>query len=453
MDLDLVVRNGLLVIPGTGICRAALAVKDGKIVGICSEDGPLKARKVIDARGNYVLPGVIQPHAHLGKLPQLEDYATETRSAAIGGVTTLMEFYRDWGDYGQIFPERVKLADSQAYVDYSFHFQIMTDEHLEKIPTYVNLGISSFKFIMTNRGEQSGGKGPSEYNDGLLYATLAKLRDIPGAVACIHAENYEIIKYHAERLRRLGRDDLQAWSESRPPYSESESINRALYFGRITQCPLYIVHMTTKEGLQLVREHRRNGFSRVYAETCPQYLTHDVQDSLGRTGKFTPPLQTKADNEAFWDGVKNGDVDTLGVDLVARKPDPEEMNIWERTNTPREAATALSVLISEGFHKRGLDMERIARITSYNAARIFNLYPAKGTLGIGSDADFVIVDVNREKKVTKDIIQSFSDFSVYEGWTLKGWPIMTVCRGQVVMAEGEIVGGKGWGNFVAQRAN
>ncbi len=452
MDLDLVVKNGLLVIPGAGISKSALAVNNGKIVGICEDDGQLKAKKVIDAQGNYVLPGVIQPHAHLGKLDQLEDYATETRSASIGGVTTLIEFHRQWEDYSDNFSQRVKLAGAQAYVDFSFHFHIMSDEHLEKIPAYVNLGVSSFKFIMTNRGNESGAKGASEYNDGLLYAALVKLREFPGTVACIHAENSEIIRYNTEKLRKQGRDDLRAWSEARPSCSESESINRALYFSKITQCPLYIVHMTTAEGLQLVREHRRNGLSRVYTETCPQYLTHNMQDNLGRTGKFTPPLRTKADNDALWGGLSNGDIDAIGVDQVARKVDAEQINIWERSNTPREAATALSVLISEGFHKRGLDMERIAKITSYNVARIFNLYPRKGTLAVGSDADFVIVDVNREKKVSKEIIQSFSQFSIYEGWTLKGWPVLTVCRGKVIMAEGEIVGDRGWGNFLKQRA-
>lgn len=201
----------------------------------------------------------------------------------------------------------------------------------------------------------------------------------------------------------------------------------------------------------MVREHRRNGVSRVYAEICPQYLTHNMHDDLGRTGKFTPPLRRKDDNDSLWGGLINGDIDTIGVDQVARKVDDESIPIWERSNTPREAATALPVLISEGFHKRGLPLERIAQITSANVARIFNLYPRKGTLGIGSDADFVIVDIHREKKVTKKIIQTFSEFSLYEGWTLKGWPVLTVCRGEVIMAEGEIVGKQGWGNFIAQQ--
>lgn len=150
--------------------------------------------------------------------------------------------------------------------------------------------------------------------------------------------------------------------------------------------------------------------------------------------------------------MSNGDIDTIVVDQIARRIDPEGISVWKRSNTPREAATALSVLISEGFHKRHLPIERIAKITSYNAAHIFNLYPQKGTLQVGSDADLVIVDVNRERVVNKDIIKSYSNFSIYEGCTLKGWPILTICRGKTIVDDGHIVGDKGWGNFIKHRS-
>ncbi len=449
MELDVIIKNGLLVLPETGITQAALAIKDGRIVGICEDQRSFQAKQIIDAQGNYILPGVVQAHAHLGRLADLEDYATESRSAAVGGVTTLIEFHKQSDDYATNFTERVKLAGARSYVDFSFHFHIGTEEQREKIPTYLELGVSSFKFIMTDKG--GGEKGEAGYNDGLLHASLARLQEFAGTTACIHAENKEIIAYYTERLRRQGRDDLRAWSEAHPPCSEAESINRVLYFGAATKCPLYIVHMTTEEGLQLIREHRKKGSSVVYAETCPQYLTHTMDDDIGRTGKFTPPLQAKADNDALWEGLASGDIDAIGVDQITRQVDREDKNIWERSNTPREAATALAVLISEGFHKRGLSMEMIAQVTAANPARIFNLYPRKGSLSVGSDADLAIVDVQREQKVSKELIQSASNFSIYEGWTLKGWPILTMCRGHVVMRDGAIVGDPGWGAFLARR--
>ena len=447
MELDLMIKNGFLVIPEAGVTKATMGIKEGRIVGIFEDVSNFRAREVIDARGKYILPGVIQPHAHLGRVEGLEDYATETCSAAIGGVTTVIDFHKEKGDYDEGFLKVKNMASQRAYIDFSFHFYVMSDVHLENLPRYVEeFGISSFKFQMASKGE-----GVFGLNDGLMYAAFLKLRELKGTVACIHAENYEMNAYNTEKLQRQGRDDLKAWSEARPSYSEAESIHRALYFSEVTQCPLYIVHMTTQEGLRLIREHRKKGLSTVYVETCPQYLTHHMNDNLGRIGKFTPPLRTEADNEALWHGLINGDIDTIGMDQITRKVDPEEISIWKRSNTPREAVTALPVLISEGHLKRGLSMERIAKVTSYNAAHIFNLYPKKGTLSIGSDADLVVVDIDLEKKVSKEVIKSLSNFSVYEGRTLKGWPVLTLCRGKVIMRDGEIVGDRGWGVFVERQ--
>ncbi|MFB3886624.1 MAG: dihydroorotase family protein [Thermodesulfobacteriota bacterium] len=452
MELDLMIKDGFLVIPEAGIVKATMGIKEGRVVGIFEEGSNLRAREVIDGRGKYILPGVIQPHAHLGQLEGLEDYATETGSAAVGGTTTVIDFHKGKEDYGEEFLRVKTVAGQKAYVDFSFHLYVMSDVHLEGLPRYVEeLGISSFKFQMGSKGEEPKEKGIPALNDGLIYEAFLRLGELKGTIACIHAENYEINAYHTEKLKRQGRDDLRAWSEARPSCSEAESIQRMLYFSEVTQCPLYIVHMTTREGLRLIREHRKKGLSDVYIETCPQYLTHHMNDNLGRRGKFTPPLRTEADNEALWDGLLNGEIDTIGIDQITRKVDPEEKSIWNRTNTPREAVTALPVLITEGHLKRGLPMERIAEITSYHAARIFNLYPKKGTLSIGSDADLVVVDVGLEKKVKKEMIKSLSNFSVYEGRTLRGWPVLTLCRGKVIMRDGEIVGDRGWGVFVERK--
>lgn len=284
--LDLVVKNGLLVIPEAGIIRAVLAINDGEIIGIYDNSNCLNAKKVIDAKGNFVLPGIIQPHAHLGRINELEDYLSETRSAAMGGVTTLIEFHRQNEDYSKYFTERVKLASEKAYVDFSWHFHITSDEQRSKIPTYVKLGISSFKFVMTYKGQESKGKGVSDYNDGLLYESLLTLAGIERTVACIHAENEELITYYTDKQRRKGEDSLFAWSVGHPSYSEAESIHRVLYFSEITKCPLYIVHITTKEGLRHIREHNSKRISMVYAETCPHYLTHNMNASVGRIAKL-----------------------------------------------------------------------------------------------------------------------------------------------------------------------
>lgn len=449
MDVDLVINDGFLVMPETGIHRASLAIKDEKIVGIFEDASFLNGQFTIEARGKYVLPGVIQPHAHLGRLVNFEDDATETSSAAIGGVTTILIFHRENEDYNPLFQNRIRTAEQKSFIDFSFHLQIMTDLHLEGIPQYFGkYGISSFKFNMGYKGLESIKKGITELNDGLMVAAFSRLKEIKGTVACVHAENSEINSYQTERLQQRGRNDLKAWSQSRPFYSEAEAIQRALFFSELSGCPLYIVHMTTRQGLKLISKYRQRGRSPVFVETCPQYLTHDVDCGLGNIAKFIPPLRTAADRAALWQGLKNGDIDTIGIDQVTRSVDPPESSIWERNTSPREAVSVLPMLITEGLLKRGLSLEQIVKVTSYNAARIFNLYPQKGTIRIGSDADIAVVDMDIEKKITPEVIQSSSNFSVYEGWTLKGWPIWTVCRGKVIMRNGKIVGQKGYGTFI-----
>ncbi len=447
MGFDLLIKDGFLVMPESGVTKATLAINGEKIVGIFEDASHLQAKEMIDARGKYVLPGVVQPHCHLGKLSGLQDYAIDTASAAIGGVTTVIDFFR-----GEDVSDRVEQAGRLSYIDFSFHFQIMSNQDLENIHHYVNdLGISSFKFNMAYKGEESKERGMLELNDGLMVAALLEIEKIKGTVACVHAENGEIIAYHTQRLKSLGRDDLKAWSEARPSFSEAESVHRALYFGRLTQCPLYFVHLTTQEGLRLIKEHRERGLSKVYVETCPQYLTHHVNLNLGRSLKFNPPLRTEADNKALWQGVFQGDIDTIGIDHVPRRADPEDVSIWKRGTFPRESATLLPMLISEGLYRRGLSIEKIVRMTSCNAARVFNLYPRKGALNIGSDADVVVVDLDVEKKVTKEMLKCYSNVSVYEGWSLKGWPVVTLSRGKVIMRDGEIVGRQGWGKFLERR--
>ena len=454
MEVDLIVEDGFVVMPETGIHKRTLAIKDGKIVGISEDAYGFQAREVIDARGKYVLPGVIQPHAHLGRLEGMRDYATETSSSVIGGVTTVLDYYRVSGDYGKGLSKTIDLIAAQSYIDFSFHFQVMSDLHLGNLSRYVHeFGVSSFKFNMGYKGEESKEKGLAELNDGLMLEGFSKLGGLKGAVACVHAENSEIIAYHTARLKGQGRDDLKAWSEARPAISEAESILRTLYFGEVTGCPVYLVHVTTREGLHLAKAHREKGGSAVYVETCPQYLTHHVENNVGKVAKFTPPLRTKADNEALWQALIRGEIDTIGIDQITRKVDPEEISIWKRSTAPREAVTTLPVLISEGFHKRGLTMERIAGVTSTHAARIFNLYPRKGALNIGSDGDAVVVDIHLEKKVTREVIRSYSEFSIYEGWTLRGWPVVTISRGKVVMRNGDVVGEPGWGSFLKRGPN
>jgi len=446
MDAALLVKGGNLVIPEVGVMEGSIAIDGGKIVGIYQKEHLPRGKQEIDATGLYIFPGVIQPHAHLGRGDTMADLTTETRSATIGGVTTCLIYHR-----GLDFEDSLKKATLLSHIDFSFHLQIMDEEQLNKIPHYVNaVGITSFKFNMGYKGEEAKDKDLKELNDGLMYEGFKKIATFPGAIACIHAENSEIIAYQTAKLRGSV-DDLAAWSASRPDYAEAEAINRALFFSELTGCPLYIVHMTTALGLKVINEYRKKGKTKVYIETCPQYLTHHEGSPSGRKGKFIPPLRKREDNDALWKGINKGEIDTIGIDQVMRQVEEEEISVWQRKTSPREAVTALPLLITEGFIKRGLPLRDIAKLTALNPAMIFGLYPRKGTIMVGSDADLVLVDLHKEKTVTKELLQSQSNFSLYEGWKLKGWPLITISRGRIIMENHVPLGEPGWGMFLSRQ--
>jgi dihydropyrimidinase len=300
---------------------------------------------------------------------------------------------------------------------------------------------------MAYKGEDAIKMGSAEMTDGVFYDALLKIRDLEGVIPCIHAENIELIWNIRKRILDQGRTDPGAWADSRPDFTESEYVRRALFLAELTNCPLYIVHLSSKKSLEEVKKARQ-GYSRIFVETCPVYLTHPKASMEDNILKVSPPVRTRNDNEALWEGIKDGSVQTVGSDHLALKRNSKEGSIWDASMGISGTATVLPVLLSEGYHKRGISLERIAEVTSYNSAKIFNLYPKKGDIRIGSDADLTIVDLEKELKVTHTLLNSASDFSTYENWPLKGWPILTMVRGNVVMKDGEIIGKQGFGKYI-----
>jgi len=447
VKVDMVVSKGKVVIPRIGVKKQNIAVAEGKIVGLLDPSLPVEADLFIDAKGNYVLPGVIEPHAHIGD----KDYLTETKSAAIGGVTTVLNHVRDVNsdDYDALYGKIKGMCEKQAYVDFSVHFGLITQTHLNNLDKYINkFGVTSFKFFMNYRGEEGKHVGVIDgIDDGFMFdcfLALGKYRNTP---ACVHAENIEIGWYLRTKLQKAGRSDLLAWEENKPDFTEAEAIRRALYLGEIANCPIYIVHLSSKKGLDEIREYR-NRYRKICVETCPHYLTLTSDSEIGVLGKTSPPLRYKEDVEALWQAVADGMIDTIGSDHVPRKKATKSGTIWEASGGYPGVATLLPILLSEGFHKRGITIERIVELTSYNVAKAFNLYPQKGTIEVGADADFTIVDLDLEKEVRWNELLSLSDYSIYEGWKLKGWPIVTIVRGKVVMENGEIRGEQGYGKFI-----
>ena len=447
MKIDTVLSNGQLVVPHQGVFPGNLLISGEKIIGICAPEELPSAVRHIDVKGNYIFPGIIDAHVHYG-LGSAEDFLSETGSAALGGTTTVVTFYQNPGRYSQVFPAEKKRAEKRAHVDFAFHLCLMKDEHLEEVPFYVEeLGITSFKFFMHFRGDEGKYMGIEGTDDGFLYEGLETIAKYPQALAVIHAENIEIGWRFRKRLKAEGRDGLAVWTESKPGFLEVESLRRACYLAKVTGCRLYIAHVTAAESCRELRILREQ-LQPVYAETCTHYLTHTVESPIGNIGKVNPPLRYPQDLEALWMAIEEGTLDVISTDHVPRKFTSKQGNIWECSAGFPGTATLLPIVLSEGYHKRGLSLERIVELLSENPARLFNLYPRKGSLRIGSDADITVVDVNRKHTVRASELGSYSDYSLYDGWELTGWPVLTMVRGAVVMEEGKLSGRPGLGQFI-----
>lgn len=452
---QMVVKNARLVSPA-GIVRASLVIDRGKVVAQILEDpsgrelAHFSGQEEIDAGDRYILPGLVDPHLHLGLASPEEDFSTETRSAALSGVTTVITYFRRPNPYDQIVPAFIESGEKVAAVDFGLHLGLMLDAHLEQIVHfYSQWGISSFKFYMAYKGAEGDQVGIQGCDDGFLLQGFQEVAKLKGAIACVHAENIEIIQRLKQQLASTKRKDLAAWSETRPPLTEAESIRRAAFLAAEAKCPLYVVHVSSSQGLEEIKRSRRQGLP-LYSETCPHYLTHDLNYAGGSLGKVNPPLRCPEDNIALWEGIQDRTIDTLGTDHVAYKKSEKDDNIWEARPGFPGVGTLLPVLLSEGVNKGRLRLERLVEMAAYRPAVLFGLWPRKGHLGVGADADFTMVDLNLERRVTPDDLGSRSDFSLYEGWPLRGWPVLTVLRGQVVARDGVFTGQAGLGKYLSR---
>lgn len=436
MKLDLFLKNGLLVFPDQGVAAGSLGVKDGKIAVICAPGESFDAKREIDCQGRWIMPGVIDPHVHFGFGSPETDFFTESRSAALGGVTFAISFYRT-KDFREGFDAQREKAESQSAIDFSFHLGLTSDLHVRTLAEcYQRFGVSSYKMYLMYKGQAGLSKGFTEIDDGLLFAAMRETAKLPGAVLGVHCENVEVIPYLREPLRAAGRADLRAWDEQSPDFLEAENVHRTCYFAAKTDCPVNIVHLSSLESLNEVRRHKQARKAPIYVETCPHYLhlTHDAE--TGVLAKVNPPLRSAADVEAMWEGVREGVVTTVASDHVPRKRATKQ-EMWSSTNGFPGTGMILPILMHAGYHQRGVPIERLAAVMSKNAARLYNT-PSKGGLMIGQDADIVVVDPDEERIVDADKLASFADYSPWEGQTLKGWPVLTVSRGRILVEGAEL---------------
>ena len=449
MPFDTLIRGAEVVLPyGGGLKPIDLAITDGRIAAHLEPGTDADANETIDATNRVILPGVIDPHTHLNLGDPETAFETETRAAALHGITTILHFLMSNDLYEAEYKQYREWGDAQSLIDYGLHAVISTREQLAEIDRYVDeFGVGSFKFFMSFRGEEGAYIGLPPIDDGLMYEVLEKLGQRPGTVLCVHTENIEVVWSIRKRLEESGRDDLKAWHESRPPFTEAEAATRAMLFGRETGSTPYIVHTSTAETLAAARSFRRDG-GQVYIETCPHYLSHTYESPVGTYGKQNPPLRSPKDREALWEAIADGTVDTIGSDHAARLGDRKQGTIWSASPGQPNMPMILPVMLSEGVHARSLPLERVAEITSANVARIFGLWPQKGSLQVGADADIAIIDMNETRAVTAAGLRGRADYSIYEGMSYTGWPVRTLVRGKTVSQNGQVMASGGNGRYI-----
>lgn len=450
---DLVLAGGTLVDPALGEYRADIAVRDGRIAAILAPGSSHEAKETVSVAGLHVFPGGIDPHTHIGYAGTfVEDVETESRSAAVGGITTVISFHRHYKSatpkpYDDL-PELIAAVEERAHIDMSLHLGILTEEQAAEIEKYIEQGISSFKFYMAYRGEDGKTVGMiNEIDDGIMFDSFEVIGRHDHAVACVHCENTDIIGRFVNRAKAAGLDGLVAWNAARPSFAEAEHVRRAGYFAERAGCRLYYVHIGDRDGLEeaLLQQERYGGLT---IETCIHYLTHTELSKVGNLGKVNPPLRAPEDLERVWEGLIAGEIEVVGTDHCAVSAAQKQGTIWQAAAGFPGMATIFTVMLSEGHHKRGMSLQRIAQVTSQAAAMQFNLYPRKGALCVGSDADLTVIDVEKEKVVRAADLLSVSDFSLYDGMTMKGWPVRTYSRGRLVAVDGKVVGEPGWGRFL-----
>ena len=433
MKADLVIRNARLV-THTGETFGGVAVSGERIVAVGTDDALPSGSRELDADGRVLMPGVIDPHCHLGvNYPYDEDMRTETAHAARGGITTILLYIRTKEpSYIPFYRERSAVGEENVHIDFGFHFGIQREEHIHEIDAIVaETGVRSFKLYFGYEPDNPIGIVPA--TDGWVYATMRKAAAVPGGVVSVHCENTGIATWLKAELQATGRQDLGAFTESRPAFCEEETIGRMIFLAELTGCPLYVVHTTVGQGPVIAEAARARGVD-VTIETCPHYLTRSCYDpDLDMRAKISPPLRDRDEIEGLWRGIFAGTVRSLGSDHVPFFPKQGE-DLWTEKPGIVSFPWELALLLNEGVHNRGLPLSRLVEMNSYTPARRFGLYPRKGSLQVGADADLVLVDLDEEREV----VHQGNGTCIYEGWKLKGWPVLTVSRGRVVFENGEV---------------
>jgi len=443
---SLLIKNGTVVLEERTV-QADILAEDGKVTKIAKKIAA-RTDQVLDAQGKFVLPGVVDVHAHIDdpKFVRREDFSSGTRAAAAGGVTTVVDMVLSTPvDNPEAAKEKIARGTQQSLVDFSLHAGMMNSANIGNIEALTALGIRSFKAFMC---------APYFIDHATLLALMKETARLK-AITNVHAEDEQLSQQLTAELKRARRVDPIAHNESKPNAVEEKAVKEAIEIARTARSKLHISHMSTGEGVRLVTAAKREKVD-ISAETCPHYLTLTRADvlKLGPYLKMSPPLKTEADVLALWRGLADGTVEMISSEHAPGEADEKDVgweNIWDAWGGVPSIETMLPIVLSEGVNKKRITIQRAAKVLSENPAKRFGLYPKKGHVAIGADGDFTIVDVSIEKKVKASDLHYKVGWTPYEGWVLKGWPVATVVRGRVVMKDGQVTAEEGLAQFVPMK--
>jgi dihydropyrimidinase len=456
--LDTIIKNGNVYLAGNGIQQVDIGVKDGKIVALMSSSDAAEAKRVFDAVGKFIMPGAIDPHVHFGIYNGWnDDFESESKFAALGGVTTVITYYREMGSYFKVFEDLVAGAESKSLIDFGIHLGLLTNQHVAELDDYVEkYGVRSYKFYTNYMGRVAQifkTEDALMLDDGdldhILNELSTKEKDI---VLCVHCENMEVSR--KQKIENAGNkaDSLSYYESLSPDYAETESVLSTLYLAKKNNAHLYVVHLSAGSSVDCIEQMAHFLGEKITIETCPHYLTQTVDSDAKLQATVNPPIRTQTDSDKLWHGIEKGIITSLGSDncsLMREAKAPDSIN----TVKPGFGGVGLNIplMLTEGYHKRNIPLATLVKVLSETPAKTFGLFPQKGIIGVGADADLVVIDLESEKTVSADTLCSSSDFSIYQGRKLKGWPVMTFSRGDLIMHDGKIVGKSGRGRYLQKK--
>lgn len=461
---DLTLRNGRVVTPH-GIIRGGISAHDGVITQVGADASLPQGREDVDVAGKVIFPGVIDPHTHMGvgdgwgpeKLES--DFASESQDAIAGGVTTIVTT----SVYGPtpraaMVKSNIEAGQRQSYVDFRITALMVTREHIEEVDDLVALGVRSFKYYWGYKGPQAASFGLSEAGcptDQFWLACEAMKRAHPRAFPMIHAEDPDIRYLLIERWReRDPQGSLVSWARANPNILEPLQLAQAAWIAAEIDIPLYMVHVSSNEAVQMIREFKAKGW-RTVGETLSAFLywTADEADAsgVGARGKVQPAIKFREDRDALWQGIRDGTITQIGTDHLMYSSDSATGNFWDkRVGLGPGLGTSLPAVITAGLNRDQVTLEEMARVMAENVARQYDMYPTKGVLQPGSDADIVVFDPCNGRSAAADQLLSASRYTIYEGQELFGWPERVYLRGRLTAQDGTTVPSARSGRYVPE---